>query len=111
MRKEETTDDMIERSLHLFKESIPTLSVLSDENRQKIIMAIAQADRLNVGQISEQMTLSRPAISHHLKTLKQAGLIDVVKEGTENYYYLTLSKAVTTLKSLIEMIEASCTLK
>ena len=38
--------------------------------------------------IVEQTTLSRPAISHHLQILKDAGLVGSRKEGTCIYYYL-----------------------
>lgn len=33
------------------------------------------------------MNLSRPAVSHHLQILKQAGILKVRKEGTMNFYY------------------------
>ena len=38
-------------------------------------------------------SLSRPAISHHLKILKEAGIVDIRQEGTANYYYLTLRES------------------
>ena len=37
--------------------------------------------------ITRKTNLSRPAVSHHLGILKDAGLIDVRREGTKNYYY------------------------
>lgn len=37
--------------------------------------------------IARKTNLSRPAVSHHLGILKDAGLIDVRREGTKNYYY------------------------
>ncbi len=41
-----------------------------------------------VGAITEKTHLSRPAISHHIKILKDAGVVEMRKEGTKNYYYL-----------------------
>lgn len=32
--------------------------------------------------------LSRPAVSHHLKILKEAEIVNLRREGTKNYYYL-----------------------
>ena len=41
-----------------------------------------------VGTITEKTHLSRPAVSHHIKILKDAGVVEMRKEGTKNYYYL-----------------------
>ena len=45
---------------------------LGDPARQKIVLLLAEHDRLNVNQITELMHLARPSISHHLKVLKDA---------------------------------------
>ncbi|CAI3251434.1 zinc-binding dehydrogenase [Enterococcus cecorum] len=41
-----------------------------------------------MGAITEKTHLSRPAVSHHIKILKDAGVVEMRKEGTKNYYYL-----------------------
>lgn len=99
-----------EQVLQQFKESIPLLEVLTDENRQAIIMVLAQnKSGLNVNAISGHINLSRPAVSHHLKVLKQSGFIQSEKKGVENYYILTVRKPLEQLKNLIIVIEAECT--
>lgn len=99
-----------EQVLQQFKESIPLLDVLTDENRQAIIMVLAQnKSGLNVNAISGHINLSRPAVSHHLKVLKQCGFIQSEKKGVENYYVLTVRKPLEQLKTLITAIEAECT--
>lgn len=99
-----------EQVLQQFKESIPLLEVLTDENRQAIIMVLAQnKSGLNVNAISGHINLSRPAVSHHLKVLKQSGFIQSEKKGVENYYVLTVRKPLEQLKTLITAIEAECT--
>lgn len=99
-----------EQVLRQFKESIPLLEVLTDENRQAIIMVLAQnKSGLNVNAISGHINLSRPAVSHHLKVLKQSGFIQSEKKGVENYYVLTVRKPLEQLKTLITAIEAECT--
>ena len=57
-----------------------------DKNNDRPISLPAQSrpHGLNVREITEQTSLSRPAVSHHLKILKTAGLIDVHREGTCN---------------------------
>ncbi|MFD0618563.1 ArsR/SmtB family transcription factor [Paenibacillus sp. GCM10027629] len=98
-----------EHVLQQFKACIPLLEVLTDENRQAIIMLLAQnKPGLNVNSISGHISLSRPAVSHHLKVLKQAGFIKSEKKGVENYYVLTVRKPLEQLKSLITSVEAEC---
>ncbi|GIP26542.1 transcriptional regulator [Paenibacillus sp. J23TS9] len=98
-----------EHILQQFKECIPLMDVLTDENRQAIIMLLAQhKSGLNVNTISEHINLSRPAVSHHLKVLKQSGYIHFEKKGVENYYVLTIRKPLEQLKSLIAAVEAEC---
>ncbi|GED34339.1 ArsR/SmtB family transcription factor [Brevibacillus centrosporus] len=98
-----------EHILQQFKDCIPLLEVLTDENRQAIIMLLAQnKSGLNVNTISGHINLSRPAVSHHLKVLKQSGFIKSEKKGVENYYVLTVRKPLEQLKSLILAVEAEC---
>lgn len=100
------TEDILQQ----FKDCIPLLEVLTDENRQAIIMLLAQnKSGLNVNTITSHINLSRPAISHHLKVLKQSGFIKSAKKGVENYYVLTVRKPLEQLKSLITAIEGECT--
>ena len=46
-----------------------------------------QCNGVRVGTITEKTHLSRPAVSHHIQILKEAGILKVRKEGTKNYYY------------------------
>ena len=55
---------------------------------------------MNVKEITRRTSLSRPAISHHLKILKDAGLVGVRQDGTANYYYLTLRDSTRSLMEL-----------
>ena len=41
-----------------------------------------------VVEIAEKTNLSRPAVSHHIQILKEAGIVKARKEGTLIYYYL-----------------------
>lgn len=66
------------------------LLALGDENRQHLIlemMKMGKCSGARVGEITEKTHLSRPAVSHHLQILKNAGILKVRKEGTKNYYY------------------------
>ena len=98
--------------MSIFKDCLPIFSVLNDEKRQEIILIIAEypVKGIIVNEITERMNLSRPAVSHHLKILKQAGIVGVINKGVENYYYLTLKSAVENLKMLTTTIENNCDL-
>ncbi|RAV22938.1 ArsR/SmtB family transcription factor [Paenibacillus contaminans] len=99
-----------EHILQQFKACIPLLDVLTDENRQAIILLLAQhKSGLNVNTIADQINLSRPAISHHLKVLRQSGFVNFEKKSVENYYVLTVREPLEQLKALIGAIEAQCT--
>lgn len=101
--------EQTEPILQQFKACIPLLDVLTDENRQAIIMLLAQhKSGLNVNTIASQIQLSRPAVSHHLKILKQSGFITSEKKSVENHYVLTVRKPLEQLKALIAAVEAEC---
>jgi DNA-binding transcriptional ArsR family regulator len=97
----------------IFKECLPIFSALNDEKRQEIILILLKfhEEGITVNAITERVKLSRPAVSHHLKILKQAGIVGVVNRGVENYYFLTLKDTVKNLKRLTNAIEENCTLK
>lgn len=69
---------------------------LGDETRQLIIIALleSEAHGIRVGEITEKTHLSRPAVSHHLKILKDAGIIGMNREGTKNYYYVSANETI-----------------
>ena len=62
-----------------------------------------------VGEITQKTHLSRPAVSHHLKILKDAGIIKMRRQGTKNYYYLSAEQeALKMLQDLFgNVIELS----
>jgi ArsR family transcriptional regulator len=98
-----------EQMVQQFKNYVPLLDALKDEKRHAIILLLAQhKSGLNVNTIAEHIQLSRPAISHHLKVLRQAGFVDYDKRNVENYYVLTIRKPLEKLKLLIATIEAQC---
>jgi len=57
---------------------------LADPVRRDIIELLADAP-LNVNAVAENFNISRPAISKHLKILKQCGVIETLKQGREQH--------------------------
>lgn len=75
-------------------------TALGDEHRQRILLTFEPGERLNVSQIVEVSTLSRTAVSHHLRVLREAGVLDSAKEGKEVYFSLD-KKFVTDSLALV----------
>lgn len=104
--------DELQRIHILFKSCVPLFLALGDEVRQKLILDIADAgvEGINVTNLSAKSKLSRPAISHHLKVLKDCGLISPCKEGTQIFYRFnveienSLSRAGDLIKSVQNII-------
>ena len=75
-------------------------TALGDEHRQRILLTFEPGERLNVGQIVEVSTLSRPAVSHHLKILREAGVLNSEKVGKEVFYWLNKDPLVQALDAV-----------
>jgi DNA-binding transcriptional ArsR family regulator len=60
---------------------------LGDPNRREILRLLSESD-LPVAAIADQMPISRPAVSRHLRLLKEAGLVTEEAHGTRRIYHL-----------------------
>jgi len=58
---------------------------LAEPTRRQILYLVRDEER-TVSNLAEQFTVSRPAISQHLKILHEADLVNVRSEGTRRYY-------------------------
>lgn len=67
--------------------------VLADQTRQKI-MKVCCCQRLTVSEIVAQIDVTQPTISHHLKVLRDAGLMTVQRQGKEIYYTLNQNNVI-----------------
>lgn len=94
-----------------FHSCMPLFIALGDEVRLGIIEALSRTAKdgrtggLNVNEITRCTRLSRPAISHHLKILKDAGLVESERSGTANYYRLTLADSTLQLMEFGAMVQ------
>ena len=79
-------------------------TALGDEHRQRILLTFDAGERLNVGQIVAVSTLSRSAVSHHLKILREAGVLDSVKEGKEVYFWIAKASLTDAIAVVLEHI-------
>lgn len=91
-----------------FKSCRKVLNAVGDENRQHLLCVMIESPLYGsrVIDIAERTSLSRPAVSHHMQILKEAGLVKSRKEGTCIYYYLDPDdNEIKQLASLIADIE------
>lgn len=60
---------------------------LGDRTRRAIVLRLAERPQA-VGELAAGLPVSRPAVSQHLRVLKDAGLVDERAEGTRRIYRL-----------------------
>ena len=61
---------------------------LADPTRVAIVNSLSAADEVCVCNLTATFDLSQPTISHHLKILREAGLVEATRRGTWMYYRL-----------------------
>lgn len=64
------------------------LKALGDPVRLRLVALIADADRVCVCELTPHFDLSGPTISHHLKVLREAGIVDGERTGTWIHYWI-----------------------
>jgi DNA-binding transcriptional ArsR family regulator len=64
---------------------LDTLQVLAEPNRHAIVELLRERER-TVGEIVDRLTLSQPAVSKHLRILKEAGVVDVRPDAQRRIY-------------------------
>jgi len=64
-----------------------TLDALAHELRRQILALLRERPR-SVGELAEGLPVSQPAISQHLKVLREAGLVSMEPDGTRHIYHL-----------------------
>jgi DNA-binding transcriptional ArsR family regulator len=62
-----------------------SLTALADPTRRSVFERLAGGPR-SVGEIAAELPVSRPAVSQHLRVLKEAGLVSERRNGTRRYY-------------------------
>lgn len=93
-----------------FKECRNAFTAIGDETRQLILLVLLESDLsgIRVGEIAKKTHLTRPSVSHHLQILKDSGIVTMRKEGTKNFYYLSVDEtAWKDIANLINLIYGS----
>jgi len=78
----------------------PAFAALAEPHRRQILDLLLEAER-PVGELAEATTLSQPAMSKHLRVLREAGLVDVRTDAQRRIYRLRAEP----LRALDEWLE------
>jgi DNA-binding transcriptional ArsR family regulator len=81
---------------------LEALGVLGDPTRRLIFETLA-AGPLSVGELAKRLPVSRPAVSQHLKALKDAGLVGDRAAGTRRIYHVD-PNGVARLRTYLDQI-------
>lgn len=85
-----------------------TFQLISDSTRLRILWLLCHCEEC-VNNIAVTVNMSAPAVSHHLRILKQAGLISSRRDGKEIYYKLSDTPEAQLLhKSIDDIFDITC---
>lgn len=86
--------------------TIRFLNGIGDAMRLQILEILGKKGRMSVNDIASNFHVSRPAISHHLRILKDANLVQHEKLGQEVYYWINQDYMVYHLRHLADEIDS-----
>jgi DNA-binding transcriptional ArsR family regulator len=75
---------------------------LSDENRLRILLCLGDGKKA-VGSIVEELNLSQPLVSHHLKELKRSLLVNIERSGPFIFYRLADPFIINVMRDLSDI--------
>src|SRR5271169_2405203 len=83
---------------------IAALKALGELNRMRIVRLLLK-EQLGVNQISERLGMSQYNVSKHLRVLREAGLVEMEKEGQQRLYAVVarLKKQLAASKNVLEL--------
>ncbi|MEW6165624.1 MAG: metalloregulator ArsR/SmtB family transcription factor [Pseudomonadota bacterium] len=82
-------------------------TALGDEHRQRILLLFEPGERLNVGQIAEASTLARSTVSHHLKVLRESGVLKSEKIAKEVWFWIDKKWLLSVFGNVADYIRDS----
>lgn len=97
-------EERLQRIVDGFRQNRNAFTAIGDETRQLILLVLLENDLsgIRVGEIAQKTHLTRPSVSHHLQILKQSGIVAMRKDGTKNYYYLSVDE--TQWKDISDLV-------
>jgi DNA-binding transcriptional ArsR family regulator len=78
---------------------------LGDPHRQRILLLFEPGERLAMQQILQTTTLSRTAVTHHLRVMRDAGVLVSEKIGKEVFYSIDKAYVRDQLAAIVDYID------
>ena len=91
-------------SNHFLDLLVETFKSLGDRTRLKIVWHLSNQE-CSVGDLGDRLEMSQPAVSHHLRVLRQLKLVTIRKEGTTAHYRLDDEHIEMLLREGTEHVE------
>jgi DNA-binding transcriptional ArsR family regulator len=88
--------------------ALETVLAAVEPTRLKILLMLGRRKSMSVGEVAAEFKITRPAVSHHLKVLKNCGLVTASRDGQEIYYTVQMQRIVGILRVLANSLEACC---
>ena len=93
------------RTLQARPEHVEAVAALAHQTRLELFfLLVRQKQEISAGELQEALEIPGPTLSHHLATLRRAGLIESRKE--ERYVYYTVKR--DTVTDLVRLLTACC---
>ena len=86
-------------------EAVPVFAALADPTRLRLIGRLATDGPLSITRLSEDARVTRQAITRHLETLEQAGLVRDMRQGRERVFELDL-KRLEKARQYLDVVSA-----
>lgn len=86
-----------------FGKASDTFSLIGDSTRLKILWLLCHSEECVIN-IAAAIDMSSPAVSHHLKVLRQAGIITSKRVGKEAYYTLADNQEAQIIHEAVDKI-------
>jgi DNA-binding transcriptional ArsR family regulator len=81
-------------------------TALGDEHRQRILLMLERGDELTIKEVVERVPLSRTAVTHHIRVLRESGVLRATKRGREVYLVPNPKLVLEAIEGLRSYIKA-----
>lgn len=78
---------------------------IGDEQRQRILLSFEKNEQLNISQIVASSKLSRSAVTHHLKLLRQCNALQSQKIGKEVFFRVNKQHMTQSIENVLRYIK------
>ncbi|PCI55860.1 MAG: transcriptional regulator [Methylophilaceae bacterium] len=78
---------------------------IGDEQRQRILLSFEKNEQLNISQIVASSKLSRTAVTHHLKLLRQCNALQSEKVGKEVFFRVNKQHMLESIENVLHYIK------